>query len=95
MCFFERKCAFFNVVGAFAELQKATLSFVMSVSMSFRPRVTTRLPLDVIFVKYDGCLTVHLLHEIMRNTNLMQQGNFIDVFLAGHVSGTYAHHQVH
>jgi len=27
--------------------------------------------------------------------NLMQQGNFIDVFLALHVSGTYAHHQEH
>jgi hypothetical protein len=26
---------------------------------------------------------------------LMQQGNFIDVFLARHVSGTYAHHQEH
>jgi len=25
----------------------------------------------------------------------MQQGNFIDVFLARHVSGTYAHHQDH
>jgi len=25
----------------------------------------------------------------------MQQGNFIDVFLALHVSGTYAHHQEH
>jgi len=25
----------------------------------------------------------------------MQQGNFINVFLARHVSGTYAHHQVH
>jgi len=24
----------------------------------------------------------------------MQLGNFIDVFLARHVSGTYAHHQV-
>ena len=23
----------------------------------------------------------------------MQLGNFINVFLAGHVSGTYAHHQ--
>jgi len=31
--------------------------------------------------------------EIMWNANLMQQGNFIDVFLARHVSGTYAHHQ--
>jgi len=26
---------------------------------------------------------------------LMQLGNFIDVFLARHVSGTYAHHQEH
>jgi len=25
----------------------------------------------------------------------MQQGNFIDVFLARHVSGTYVHHQDH
>jgi len=25
----------------------------------------------------------------------MQQGNFIDVFLARHVSGTYAHHHEH
>ena len=25
----------------------------------------------------------------------MQQGNIIDVFLARHVSGTYAHHQEH
>jgi len=25
----------------------------------------------------------------------MQQANFIDVFLARHVSGTYAHHQKH
>jgi len=26
---------------------------------------------------------------------LTKQGNFIDVFLAQHVSGTYAHHQEH
>jgi len=25
----------------------------------------------------------------------MQQGDFIDLFLARHVSGTYAHHQEH
>jgi len=31
----------------------------------------------------------------MWNANLMQQGNFIDIFLARHVSGTYAHHQEH
>ena len=33
--------------------------------------------------------------EIKWNANLMQRGNFIDVFLARHVSGTYAHHQEH
>jgi len=33
--------------------------------------------------------------EIMWNATLMQQGNFIDIFLARHVSGTYAHHQEH
>jgi len=27
--------------------------------------------------------------------NLMQLGNFIDVFLARHVSGTYTHHHEH
>jgi len=27
----------------------------------------------------------------MWNANLMQQGNFIDIFLAQHVSGTYVH----
>jgi len=41
----------------------------------------------------EGCLTVHLPHEITWNANLMQQGNFINVFLARHFSGTYAHHQ--
>jgi len=43
----------------------------------------------------EGCLTVHLPHEITWNANLMQQGNFINVFLARHVSGIYAHHQEH
>ena len=33
--------------------------------------------------------------EIKWNVNLMQLGNFIDVFLVRHVSGTYAHHQEH
>jgi len=39
------------------------------------------------------CLTVHLPHEINWNANLMQLSNFIDVFLARRVSGTYAHHR--
>jgi len=38
---------------------------------------------------------VHLPHEIILNANLMKQGNFINVFLARHVSDTYAHHQEH
>jgi hypothetical protein len=33
--------------------------------------------------------------EMNWNANLMQLGNFTDVFLARHVSGTYAHHQEH
>jgi len=33
--------------------------------------------------------------EIKGIANLMQLGNFIDVFLARHVSGTYARHQEH
>ena len=33
--------------------------------------------------------------EIKWNANLMKLGNFIDVFLGRHVSGTYAHHQEH
>jgi hypothetical protein len=45
--------------------------------------------------KLEGYLTVHLPHEIMCNANLMQQGNFIDIFLARHFSGTYAHNQEH
>jgi hypothetical protein len=43
----------------------------------------------------EGCLNVHLPHEIILNANLMQQGNFINIFLARHISGTYAHHHEH
>ena len=46
-------------------------------------------------VSLEGCLNVHLPHEITCNANLKQQGNFIDIFLARHVSGTCAHHQEH
>ena len=38
---------------------------------------------------------MHLSHKIMWNVNLMQQGNSVDIFLARHVSGAYAHHQEH
>ena len=37
----------------------------------------------------------YFLLEINWNANLMQQGDFIDVFLARHVSATYGHHQEH
>ena len=47
------------------------------------------------WVDFAGWLTVHLPHEIILNANLMQQGNFIAVFLARHVSGTDAHRQEH
>ena len=46
-------------------------------------------------MKLECCLIVRLPHEIILNANLMQQGNFIDVFLVRHVSGTYAHYQEH
>jgi len=36
-----------------------------------------------------------MLNKTVKNANLLQQGNFIDVSLAPHVSGSYAHHQEH
>jgi len=51
--------------------------------------------LDYFMWKREGWLTVHLPHEIMWNANLMQQGNFIDILLARHVSGAYTDHQEH
>jgi len=61
------------------------------------PSVSIRLDFFCLFGiwKLEGFLTVHLPHEIMWNANLMQQRNFIDIFLARHVSGTYVHHQEH
>ena len=50
---------------------------------------------SAIHIGFEGCLTVHLPREKMWNANLMQQGNFIDIFLARHVSGTCTHHQEH
>ena len=42
------------------------------------------------YIYVESCLTVHLPHETKWNGHLMQLGNFIYVFLARHVSGTYA-----
>jgi len=54
------------------------------------------IPLNLLVLTlFEGCFTVHLPREIKLKANLMQLGNFIDVFLARHVSGTYAHHQEH
>jgi len=36
-----------------------------------------------------------VIYDLIWTANLMQQGNFINVFLARHVSGTYAHNQEH
>ena len=47
------------------------------------------------YVTWNQSLLKKRWHEIMWNANLRQQGNFINVFLARHVSGTYAHHQEH
>jgi hypothetical protein len=46
-------------------------------------------------ISFVDCFTLHLPREIMWNANLMQQGNFIDIFLPRHVSAKYAHHQEH
>jgi len=56
---------------------------------------TRKITCLLVFILFESCLTVHLPHVIMWNANLMQQDNFIDEFLARHVSGTYAHHQEH
>jgi len=65
----------------------------MSMNHGFSKREVFKI--DDTKLNIEGCLTVHLPHEIKLNANLMQQGNFIDVFLARHVSGTYAHRQEH
>ena len=62
----------------------------------FGPFAVVNLPkLEYGICILEGCLTVHLPHEIKWNANLMQLGDFIDVFLARHVSGTYDHRQEH
>jgi len=47
------------------------------------------------FTKWNTYNTNNELIEIKWNASLIQQGNFIDVFLDRHASGTYAHHQEH
>jgi len=38
---------------------------------------------------------INIKYEIKWNANLMQLGNFINIFLVRHVWGTYAHYQEH
>ena len=45
--------------------------------------------------QWEGSAQMSHPYEMMWNANLVHQGNFIDIFLARHVSGTYAHHQEH
>jgi len=54
----------------------------------------TRIIFKVWGTKQKALLT-NINYEIKWIANLMQLGNFIDVFLARHVSGTYVHHQEH
>ena len=73
-------------------LPSFTLAFLSYNSMYSRQYNVFK---QIQLINLEGCLTVHLPHEIKWNANLMQLGNFIDVFLAWYVSGTYAHHQEH
>jgi len=70
-------------------------SFLLCLSWLLRSRVWKSRRDLWITLFIESCLTVHLPHEIKWNANLMQLGNCIDVFLAWHVLGTYAHHQEH
>jgi len=44
---------------------------------------------------FEGCLTVYLPHEIKWNVNLMQLGDFVDVFLARHAVARHHPHRTH
>jgi len=53
------------------------------------------LTLQQVGERFEGCLTVHLPHEMKWNAKLTLQGNFIGIFLARHVSGKCTHRQEH
>ena len=77
-------------------LRKIDLNYDGRMRIHFRAEEgDQRLLLLNTIMNLEGCLTVHLPQEIKCNANLMQLGNFVDVFLARHVSGTYSHHQEH
>ena len=45
-----------EILGAFAKLRRANISFAVSVSPPVRPHETTRFPLDEFLVKFGICL---------------------------------------
>ena len=52
-------------------------------SRTERDEITTRIrnKKGVQNIIFEGCVTVHLPHEIIWNANLMQQGNFINILM--------------
>ena len=68
---------------------------ILNKSSNFNSMLFFSSDYNELFRILEGCLTMHLPHEINWNASLMQLGIFIDVFLVRHVSGTYAHHQEH
>ena len=58
---------------------------VDSLTHRSKSHTRTQSTLDQTHNRFEGCLTMHLPHEIIWNANLMQQGDFINVFLAWHV----------
>jgi len=66
-----------------------SVSFLFIMKRSFLDR-----SLSFLFMSSEvQYLQSFIILEIMWNANLMQQDNFIDIFLPRHVSGTYAPHQ--
>ena len=84
------KCWYFTALSLDFVALQYSLSNLKIILSDVR---TALLVIPTFWRNLEGCLAVLLPHEIKCNANLMQLGNFIDVFLARHVSGTYAHHQ--
>jgi hypothetical protein len=71
----------------------SSIFYVIGFVLMFLPKIY--LAPDTAICGYPHNSSYWHFSEIILNANLMQQANFIDVFLARHVSGTYAHHQEH
>jgi len=55
---------------------------------NFSPKTLSYVIFQQVFCKLQVCLTVHRPRKMTWDARLMQQGNFIGIFLARHVSGT-------